>query len=254
MTRKRIAQILVKYLPKSIYKRIGILFGFIKRPSVSHSLYGEDLVIGHLFNELGIVNGVYVDIGSFHPKWISNTHLLATSGWRGVAVDIDKFKTDLFSRYRNDCHSITAAVTAAHGSDTVKVYCFDRLLSEWDTLSLEEAELRRSTWGVEFEEYSIQTIGINDVLKASGSNSIDYLNIDIEGIDEDLIHAIDFELYAIKCIQFENNHIFKGSLSVREKLVEVGFEHYATMGGTHTYVQRTLLKTSGDTHPEKVNL
>jgi hypothetical protein len=247
MLRKNLAKILVSFLPKYIYKRIGILYGFMKRPSVSYSLYGEDIVISHLFHELGIAKGVYVDIGSFHPKWISNTHLLATSGWTGVAVDIDKFKTDLFTKYRNGCQSITAAVTANDDEKKIKCYCFDRLLSEWDTLSLDEAELRSSTWGVKFEETEIETIGINDVLKATGTNFIDYINIDIEGIDEDLIHAIDFKLYNIKCIQFENNHFFKGKASVQKKLDEVGFNHYATMGGTHTYVNKSLLKISEET-------
>lgn len=230
------------FLPTFVQRQIGVLYGFLKRPIRSYSLYGEDLVLLHLFNEVGIKQGTYVDIGCFHPKWISNTHMLSKNGWSGCAVDVDEQKTRLFKKYRPNCASVTAAVTGGDSGEIVKGYFFDRLYSEWDTLSETEALERKNRWGVDFEPRDINTININDVLNMINDNVIDYINIDIEGIDEEIIHAIDFGKFRIHCIQFENNHFFKGSLAVQKKLLEAGFEHYATTGGTHCYVQRELLR------------
>ncbi len=51
----------------------------------SFSQFGEDVAV---FNLLGRQkNGIYVDIGAFHPKVFSNTYLFYKLGWRGICVE-----------------------------------------------------------------------------------------------------------------------------------------------------------------------
>ena len=58
----------------------------------SYSQYGEDLIIYDFFKHHFDIKGNYLDIGAFHPKMISNTHILHTLGWRGTVIDLDDFK------------------------------------------------------------------------------------------------------------------------------------------------------------------
>ena len=228
-----------------IQRAIGSIYGFVKLSSKSYSLYGEDLVINHLFHNIGIKIGVYVDIGAFHPKWISNTYLLSKKGWKGIAVDLEPEKLKLFDYSRSNCKTICAAVVPRKNNDEIEYFAFNRLFSEWDTISYDEAEMRKNKSHFDYKKIKIPTITINEVLSEAilfANQDVDYLNIDVEGIDDEIITTIDFKKFKLKCLQFENNKFFKGSKNTQNILLNAGFVHYASMGGTHTYVASNLLK------------
>lgn len=237
--RAEVAKKVTNFMPIKVNRLIGSLYGYLKGASKSYSLYGEDLVVSHYFHSIGISQGTYVDIGAFHPKWISNTYLLSKLNWKGVAVDLEEEKMKLFRCFRSNCEAICAAVVPGDSKDDVEYYSFNRFLSEWDTISYTEAKMRKNKSKISFKKITVSAITINDVLlraeKFTG-REVDYLNIDIEGVDEDILNTLDFGRHKVKCIQFENNIFFKGSLSVQKLLLEAGYVHYATMGGTHTYV------------------
>ena len=44
----------------------------------------------------------YLDIGAFHPRWASNTHLLHQNGFSGYCVDLDDEKLKWFRFARGD--------------------------------------------------------------------------------------------------------------------------------------------------------
>jgi len=237
--RSIIAKSLAHSLPIKVNRVIGSLYGYVKRASKSYSLYGEDLVIGHYFHNIGVTKGVYVDVGAFHPKWISNTYLLSKENWKGVVVDLEEEKMKLFRYFRPNCKTICAAVAPFENQDDIEYYSFNRLLSEWDTISKDEAEMRRKKSKVNYKKIPIPTITINEVMSCAeeyAGQPVNYLNIDIEGMDEDILRSLDFDRYSVQYIQFENNIFCKGSKDVQKILLKNGYLHYATMGGTHTYV------------------
>ena len=66
---------------------------YIKRSQ--YSQWGEDQFISDYFREKQ--NGVYLDIGCFHPFMYSNTCLLHRKGWQGINIDINPTSIDLFN-------------------------------------------------------------------------------------------------------------------------------------------------------------
>lgn len=91
---------LVKYLlPNKLFNFIAFIKGFFYF-KISYSQFGEDLIIENYLNSKNIKKGKYLDIGAFHPRWISNTHLLHKRGFKGYCVDIDyeKLKWIKFDR------------------------------------------------------------------------------------------------------------------------------------------------------------
>jgi hypothetical protein len=66
----KISTILKILLPKNVLDIISFLYGlFIKENSYASD--GEDLLIVKYFKHLKIVNGTYLDIGAYHPTWLS---------------------------------------------------------------------------------------------------------------------------------------------------------------------------------------
>jgi len=68
----------------------------------------------------------------------------------------------------------------------------------------------------------IKTISINDLFKKFNLTEIDILFIDAEGHDDEIIKSIDFNLFKIKKIYFENLHIT--DFNIYNILISNGYE------------------------------
>ena len=56
-------------------------------------------------------------------------------------------------------------------------------------------------------QYYVETISLNELLETSGApTNIDYLSIDTEGSEFQILSAFDFERYRIKIITCEHNY------------------------------------------------
>ena len=100
---------------------------FINRKQ--YSQWGEDIFINSFFKDID--NGIYLDIGCFHPYMYSNTCLLYKKGWNGINVDINQTAIDLFNIVRPKDTNICAA--ASNKKRELKVY-FDDPFSPVNTV------------------------------------------------------------------------------------------------------------------------
>jgi FkbM family methyltransferase len=229
----------VRVLPTRASRWLGAAYGLLLPPKKSYSQYGEDLIVGAFFAALGRSAGTYVDIGAFHPKWLSNTYLLAKSGWSGTVVDIDPGKVELCVRRRGGerCHGITAAVDQRSGA-SVTSYRFNRLWSEIDTLSEPDARNTARRTGIGYRPVNTPTVTVNEVLEATTARfgpMIDFLNIDIEGLDELVLAGMNFRRFRPTVVCFESNEHFGGTPDTVALLTSLGYWHLATVGGSQIY-------------------
>jgi len=224
-------------LPYSLLRFVGFIYGYWVPKSVSFSQKGEDLLCLAYFSKRGISRGVYLDIGCFHPRWISNTHLLHKKGWHGHAVDIDEFKLRAMRIARGrKVQTHLGAVFAGSGADTKgTVYKFRRIWSDIDTLDKATAEEYRDNNFGEFDEEQINFIDINQLLDQLPK--VNFINIDIEGVDSTVITNLDFNKFLPDAILFEDNHNWDGDEEVVNILHKHGYKHLFTSGGSICYAQ-----------------
>lgn len=219
--RHGVERVLCTILPESLCRALGFLYGLTVRKR-SFSQVGEDLILANYFEQIGLERGVYVDIGAFHPTWLSNTHLLHRRGWRGYAIDIDSYKVKAFSLLRGArCQAVLGAV-AAQGGGSVEVYRFKRLWSEIDTLSKAFAERVRARRGFGFSTAQVPLIDVGEFF--ARLERVDLINIDIEGMDEEVLMNIDLGRLRPKVVVFEDNDHWGGSEQVRNYLSSHGYE------------------------------
>ena len=213
---------------------IGFLAIFIP-PKKSFSQKGEDIIIHSFFGRKR--NGYYLDIGAFHPKWISNTFLLHKYGWQGTVIDLDEYKLNLFKILRGKkVKTIKAAITPNKTKNNeVSVYKFfsKRGWSDVDTLDLGTAQKLKENGRGEFIIEKISTLDINQLL--TKLPKIDFLNIDIEGLDTLVVDAIDFDKFKIDVILCEDNYNYGGQSDLIKKLEKNGYFHLFTSGGSVCY-------------------
>ncbi len=194
-------------LPKTMFDFFAYLNGcrFFK---ISYSQYGEDLILMKYLKNKKIKNGKYLDIGAFHPRWVSNTHLLHKNGFSGFVVDIDKDRLKWFKFSRgNKVKTFCGAVSNKFGKH-IKIYKFKNKnpFSLIDTTSFKFAK-RQSLKGTvkrKFEIKKTKNYHINEIFRSVGK--INVLNIDIEGKDFEVLKSSDLKIINPEIILIEDHN------------------------------------------------
>lgn len=215
--KRRARLFLAFFLPNQAMKYLGFIYGALLPSKKSYSSMGEDLIIEQYFKEKNIFQGVYIDIGCFHPIWASNTHKLHKDGWTGFCFDIDQSKLNMMRFFRRkNIETFFQAVTAKPSTPFILVYKFLTPWSDIDTCDLEVAKNYAKRFDLDYEISSVPSNDINTIL--SRLPKFNFLNIDVEGLDEDILMSMDFNSYSPDVILFENVDVWGGTEKIRNKL------------------------------------
>lgn len=144
------------------------------------SQFGEDVAIRRFFpNDF---RGTYVDIGAYDPFGFSNTALLWMQGWNGINIDANAASVARLRRHRPGDRTIHAAVVPAAGH------------RPGDHVGFSEAGDRLEAGGrVDAEGATrVPAITLDAVADLLGGAPVDFMNIDIEGLDEQVVADAGF--------------------------------------------------------------
>jgi len=162
-----------------------------------YSQFGEDISIKMHCPD--IKNGFFVDVGCYHPKKFNNTYALYEKGWSGINIDVDEIKIDTFNLARKRDINILCAVSDKPG---VFKWFSNGLYSLTATL---DETFAKSIGGYTEKEVKVDTLtSIIDKTRYVG-REIDFLSIDAEGHDFNVLKSLDFEQYKPKLIAVESH-------------------------------------------------
>jgi len=168
-----------------------------------YSQWGEDLFINNFFKNNN--SGVYLDIGCFHPYMYSNTCLLHKKGWNGINIDINQTSIDLFNIVRPNDINICAAISRE--KKEFKIY-FDDPFSPINTLNKKFYENLKNTFFKNKKILTIQSKTIEEVFDINKFKSeIDFINIDAEGYDFEILQQLDLNKYKVKLVSVETHNV-----------------------------------------------
>jgi len=172
------------------------------RPSFSQA--GEDQVIQFLLAQLRITSPTYLDIGTNHPFIGNNSFYFYIRGAKGVCIEPDPSFYPLIKKYRSRDVVIQAGVNVGPAKEA-ELYIFPHPYSGWNTFLKEEAQKRENETGVPVMKVeTIPLIHINDVMGQYFQPHPNFLSIDVEGLDLDILKSIDFTLYKPEVICAES--------------------------------------------------
>lgn len=185
---------------------------------------GEELYLREKFAKK---KGIYVDVGALHPFRFSNTAWAYAKGWRGINVEpnIDQFH--LFELFRPKDININCGIADCEGELTY--YCFDEpARNGFDRGAYQNAPV--------IEERKVAVRKLSDILKEYEISRIDFLDIDVEGLEIEVLRSIDFSV-DIECILLEQ-HVDVEALDQTEEylfLKRKGYRAVAKYGRTTVY-------------------
>jgi FkbM family methyltransferase len=189
------------------------------KPLSSFSQEGEDLVLSRIFHNKP--TGFYVDIGAHHPARFSNTYKFYKAGWRGINVEPNPDYFNLFTRYRPRDTNLNFGIAKENGS--LEYFMFDEpALNTFDGKILEDRIVNTSYKHLKTIQIDVKPLA--QVLNEHVPHKIkiDFLSIDVEGFDLDVIKSNDWvnfrpswvlveqlKLENIEQLDFEMHHYMK---------------------------------------------
>ena len=173
---------------------------FFKR---SYSQFGEDLLLQGFLGEKWSWNykGFYIDIGAHHPTRLSNTKIYYDVGWRGINVDASCEAIKAFRRARRRDVNVNVGI----GKEAGTLDYYRMSLSPMNTFSKEFAD-QAIDGGVKLlEVVKVPVITMKDLLDRHlpPGQSIDFLSIDCEGLDLEILESNDWGRYRPEFILIE---------------------------------------------------
>lgn len=157
----------------------------------SFSQCGEDLIVQYVFNLRGISNPTYIDIGANDPFFLSNTALFYQKGCRGVNVEANPYLIDKFYQYRSEDINLNIGIGSNQGD-------LDFYIMDDPTLSsFSEDEcnnyIKTGKYNL-LETKKVSLITVKSVIdKYCNGIFPDFMSLDAEGFDFEILKTIDFD-------------------------------------------------------------
>jgi len=199
----------ISFLSKLPDEQVPFILKNLKK---SKSQLRQDLFV--LSQLKGKQNGFFVEFGSTNGVDVSNTFLLEKEfGWRGILAEPAKCWHGALEKNRS-CHLDKRCVWNVSGSAVVFNEVDTKELSTIDSFSFGDVHKEARKKG---QKYKVKTITLLDLLDYYQSpKEIDYLSIDTEGSEFEILSVFDFEKYKFKVITCEHNFT-----PIREKIFKL---------------------------------
>lgn len=169
----------------------------------SYAQYGEDLLLQGFLGEKWSwsYKGFYVDIGAHHPKKLSNTKIYSDAGWRGINVDASEEAIRVFARMRRRDINVNVGIGKTPG-----ILNYYRMsVSPMNTFSKAFAEKAIAEGVKLLKTVQVPVITLKDLLDRHlpKGQAIDFLSIDCEGLDLEILESNDWQAYRPEYILIE---------------------------------------------------
>ena len=175
-------------------KRLELPLNKIETPlAESYSQCGEDLIVESLLLAIlsrrpPVDNIFYIEIGANHPIQTSNTYLFYRKyRSHGVLVEADPNLIPALKKARPYDEVIHSAVSARE-AETVLLNVAEA--KELSSLDAEHIATFPKEWSQIVRQIEVKNTHIRDLL--APYEEIMYLSIDVEGLDLEILSAIDF--------------------------------------------------------------
>ena len=161
-------------------------------------LGADDWVLNHY------KKGYFVDAGCFDGEYISNTYKLEKLGWSGLCIDV--FPKNFDRRPKSKV--IEAAL---HGTKDLEL---DFTISKSPEISGitdylgKQGTAAYTGWKPYVDKtIKVKTQLLHEILDANNAPAfIEYLNLDIEGLELEVLKTFPFDRYKFGCISLEHNY------------------------------------------------
>ncbi|MEM7505408.1 MAG: FkbM family methyltransferase [Pseudomonadota bacterium] len=182
----------------------------------SHSQVFQDLWV--LYEMDGLKEGYFIEFGVANGTTLSNSfNLERRHGWTGIISEPNPTFHENIQRARS-CQFTKKAIYSTTGLN-LTFSCAERPM-----FSRLEAPGVETTAAHEIEvadSFDVETISLNDAMdEFDAPDVVDYVSVDTEGTEQDIIEAFDFGKRLVRAFTIEHNYT-----DMREKIFDLMSAH-----------------------------
>jgi FkbM family methyltransferase len=153
---------------------------------ISYAQNFEDVLLERVFRDR--TDGFYVDVGAHDPEYLSVTKHFYDKGWCGINIEPVLASHDKFLAQRPRDINLAVAVGREEGERELFVLS-DSALSTFNRSIADHSACITN-------DHCVQTIVVpvctlDTILKDAGISQIDFLKIDVEGAEREVLEGID---------------------------------------------------------------
>jgi FkbM family methyltransferase len=203
---------------------------------VSFAQNREDVRLARV---LTATSGFYIDIGASHPTLYSITRHFSDRGWHGVNIEPRQAGAAALREARPRDVTLQNAVGRTAGEVTFFEMERPELGEVSTAIPARAADLRKV--GHTLVERRLPMVTLADVCEKHAPAVIDFLSIDVEGAEADVIAGADWRRFRPRIVVVESLDVSTGATTYHEwepMLLEGGYVFVVDDGINRFYVRR----------------
>jgi len=177
----------------------------------------------------GYKNGIFVDVGAHDGITMNNTlYFEKYNNWKGINIEpLEQVYDELVKNIPN-CINKKCAISNHIGIvDFISNNGYTEMLSgikeHYDTRHLQRLKKENQTEGSTTQIIKVDSERLENILEENNITVINYLSIDVEGGEYEVIKSINFDKVFIDVIGFEDNYSDSNTISILQYLEGKGY-------------------------------
>lgn len=221
-----------------------------EHPPALRSEWGEDLLILELFGWKR--EGFYIEVGAYDGRRYAVTAVLDTLGWTGLLIEPVPELYEQACRNRPSVRVVHAAVSRHGSAGTITM---THILPREGTAADASSHLADSSGKVATKRPPrgpMQSIEVPltsiDSLLADHTATIDFISIDVEGHELDLLDGFDLDRFKPRVILIED-HTMDDASPIAAYLTARGYTHACWFAWNRLFIRNdetALLERAGE--------
>lgn len=202
---------------------------------ISYAQNFEDVTLWRTLKLFG--PGFYIDIGANHPTRDSVTHTLYERGWRGINIEPVQHYYESLCVERPEDVNLCVAV----GDEENELIFFESPETGLSTLSLEMAAKQQAE-GLPFIQRTVHVRTLTSICEEHVHSELplQFLKIDVEGFEEQVLRGMDFQRWRPWIILIESSYDVEPTWA--SLILEAGYRFALCDGINRYYVSEEKLE------------
>lgn len=174
-----------------------------------YSQHGEDYLLWKFFDFKK--DGFFIEVGAFDGVHLSNTYSFELEGWKGICIEPGQYFENC---KKNRPNSICINAACVSSDDIKEITFYEEELGLFSTTNdVDESKNKYfqdvyNARGLSFDhatECKVRTITLNSIFKENNIKKIDFISIDVEGAEVEVLKGLCLYKYKPEILMIEAN-------------------------------------------------